>query len=243
MVYAAKLVCQSVAIWSYAMSAQAPSSSKAVSEDKVLDENWLKNTGVRRFPMIVCGIGIFEASVYIFLMSKASASSFAGNVAIKQLSVLKPWHIGISILAVSGLAFRRWSYHTLDRFFTYQLTIRPGHRLIGHGPYKYIRHPSYTGTIINGACVYGLLWYEGLYEVMASFLSKGISWVLSRDVVIPNEILGVPGGVLVTAFYTYLMVKLTMSRVRKEEAMLKDHFGKEWDLFSSKRWCFFPFIY
>ncbi|KAI8346950.1 hypothetical protein B0O80DRAFT_503072 [Mortierella sp. GBAus27b] len=246
MVFIAKSVCLGVTIWSYGMSAQAPQSSETVSEakdDKVVGEKWLQNAGVRRFPLVMSVIGLFETSVYIFLMSKASTPYFADNAAVQQLVVLKPWQVGFTVLAVAGTALRRWSYYALDRFFTYELAIRPGHRLISHGPYRFIRHPGYTGTTINGVCVYGLLWHEGLYDVLVSALSKGISWVLNKDVVVPTKILGIPGGILVTALYAYLMTKLHVARVRTEEAMLRAHFGEEWDLYAQSRWCFFPLVY
>lgn len=42
---------------------------------------------------------------------------------------------------------------TLKRFFTVDLAIQPGHRLIRHGPYRMVRHPSYTGALL---CFSGL---------------------------------------------------------------------------------------
>lgn len=68
--------------------------------------------------MVMSAIGVLETSAYIFLMSKAGTPRFSDNAAIQQLAVLKPWQIGFSILAASGLVLRRWSYSALDRFFT-----------------------------------------------------------------------------------------------------------------------------
>ncbi|WP_232821638.1 methyltransferase family protein [Acidithiobacillus ferrivorans] len=42
---------------------------------------------------------------------------------------------------------------TLKRYFTVDLAIQPGHRLIRHGPYRMVRHPSYTGALL---CFSGL---------------------------------------------------------------------------------------
>jgi len=47
-------------------------------------------------------------------------------------------------------------YKTLGHLFTFEITIRPKHELITHGPYAHVRHPSYTGvylTLIGSTCV------------------------------------------------------------------------------------------
>ncbi len=36
----------------------------------------------------------------------------------------------------------------LGRFYTVEVTIAPGHRLIDSGPYRYIRHPAYAGALL-----------------------------------------------------------------------------------------------
>ena len=49
---------------------------------------------------------------------------------------------------LAGLAFRFYAMATLGKFFTYNVAIQSGQTLIEDGPYRYIRHPSYTGAII-----------------------------------------------------------------------------------------------
>jgi protein-S-isoprenylcysteine O-methyltransferase Ste14 len=68
------------------------------------------------------------------------------------------------VLMVAGIALRAWSILTLGRFFQYQIRIQSGHTVVTGGPYRYVRHPSYTGIILAVAGyalatddVYGLL--------------------------------------------------------------------------------------
>jgi protein-S-isoprenylcysteine O-methyltransferase len=49
---------------------------------------------------------------------------------------------------VSGQAFRWYSIIYLGRFFTANVAIADDHRLIDSGPYRLIRHPSYTGNLM-----------------------------------------------------------------------------------------------
>jgi len=52
------------------------------------------------------------------------------------------------VLIVAGIALRAWSILTLGRFFQYWIKIQPGHRVVTGGPYRYVRHPSYTGIAL-----------------------------------------------------------------------------------------------
>ena len=54
---------------------------------------------------------------------------------------------GIVIFA-AGLAIRWYSIAHLGRFFTVNVAIAPDHRLIDTGPYRHVRHPSYTGALM-----------------------------------------------------------------------------------------------
>jgi protein-S-isoprenylcysteine O-methyltransferase Ste14 len=49
------------------------------------------------------------------------------------------------VLIVAGVGLRAWSIRTLGRFFQYFIKVQPGHRVVTGGPYRYVRHPSYTG--------------------------------------------------------------------------------------------------
>jgi protein-S-isoprenylcysteine O-methyltransferase Ste14 len=49
------------------------------------------------------------------------------------------------VLAAAGIGLRAWSIVTLGRFFQYRIRIQPGHQVVTSGPYRYVRHPSYTG--------------------------------------------------------------------------------------------------
>lgn len=51
-------------------------------------------------------------------------------------------------LFVAGLALRWYSIVVLGRFFTVNVAIAADHRLIDTGPYRFVRHPSYTGALM-----------------------------------------------------------------------------------------------
>jgi len=55
--------------------------------------------------------------------------------------------IGVG-LCVAGLAFRWYAIMHLGRFFTANVAIAADHRVVDTGPYRWLRHPSYTGSLI-----------------------------------------------------------------------------------------------
>jgi protein-S-isoprenylcysteine O-methyltransferase len=55
--------------------------------------------------------------------------------------------IGISVF-IAGIALRWYSIAILGRFFTVNVAIAADHRLIEEGPYRLVRHPSYTGSLL-----------------------------------------------------------------------------------------------
>jgi protein-S-isoprenylcysteine O-methyltransferase len=51
-------------------------------------------------------------------------------------------------LFAAGVVFRWVSIVHLGRFFTPNVTIFKEHRLMDTGPYRFIRHPTYTGALV-----------------------------------------------------------------------------------------------
>ena len=53
------------------------------------------------------------------------------------------------VLIVLGIAIRLIAIRTLGKFFTVNLNLAEDHLLIKNGLYKYIRHPSYSGSLLS----------------------------------------------------------------------------------------------
>ncbi|KZT18735.1 ICMT-domain-containing protein [Neolentinus lepideus HHB14362 ss-1] len=124
--------------------------------------------------------------------------------------------LGVSLM-VFGCFVRRWCFRTLGRFFTFEVSMSPCHRLVTDGPYAYVRHPSYTGIflVLAGATI-----------VMCSHNS----WfrqcgVLER------------GGAPVLAAWMALCLWSTNClrlRLKVEDEELKIRFGKFWEDYAAR---------
>jgi len=53
------------------------------------------------------------------------------------------------ILMLLGLVLRWTAILTLRKYFTVDVSILPGHQIVKKGIYKYIRHPSYAGSLVS----------------------------------------------------------------------------------------------
>jgi protein-S-isoprenylcysteine O-methyltransferase Ste14 len=52
-------------------------------------------------------------------------------------------------LMLLGIAFRWYSAAVLGKYFTFDIAIQSGQVLVEVGPYRYIRHPSYSGALLT----------------------------------------------------------------------------------------------
>ena len=55
--------------------------------------------------------------------------------------------VGLALMAV-GIFIRHRAVLTLGRFFTVDVRVEPTQTVVDSGPYRWVRHPSYTGMIV-----------------------------------------------------------------------------------------------
>jgi protein-S-isoprenylcysteine O-methyltransferase Ste14 len=56
--------------------------------------------------------------------------------------------IGVMTLSLAGLCICLWARMVLGRNWSSTVVIKVGHELVQRGPYRYVRHPIYTGMIL-----------------------------------------------------------------------------------------------
>ena len=78
------------------------------------------------------------------------------------------------ILGASGFALRLWSLLLLRERFTRTLLVQSGHQIERSGPYRFIRHPGYLGSLL---CLNGISVASGnAFVVVASILATGAAY-------------------------------------------------------------------
>ncbi|KAI9057977.1 hypothetical protein FKP32DRAFT_1582569 [Trametes sanguinea] len=142
------------------------------------------------------------------------------------------------ILIAAGTLLRLTCYRALGPFFTFDLALLPKHHLITSGPYHYVRHPAYAGSLLILA---GL----GLADLSpGSWMAECIS---ARADVASMRSSSLIGGVSmlwawdVFAVWYAWWLTVGVRRARMEDAVLRQAFGKQWIEYANRvRWWFFP---
>jgi protein-S-isoprenylcysteine O-methyltransferase Ste14 len=86
------------------------------------------------------------------------ALSFVAGVALGELVARRagsalpgpgwwPVALGAAVFAC-GLGLRIWAVRELGRFFKLTVVVQPDHHVVATGPYRTVRHPSYTGLLM-----------------------------------------------------------------------------------------------
>jgi protein-S-isoprenylcysteine O-methyltransferase Ste14 len=94
---------------------------------------------------------------------------------------LRAWGVGVAtgaiqyvglFLALAGFILREWAVIRLGRYFSRTVEIETGHRLVTDGPYRWFRHPAYTGMLlIYGGLVLALGTWVGALAALALVLA------------------------------------------------------------------------
>ena len=114
--------------------------------------------GTRYFNFIAITVGITAAAI----LNGFSKFFFPGG---RTNTV---FFIGIAIMLI-GMALRVWSIFTLGKAFRTTIETDKDQRVVSNGPYKLIRHPSYSGWLLI-CCSYGIAIQNWLSLLVAVIL-------------------------------------------------------------------------
>ena len=57
------------------------------------------------------------------------------------------WQLG-ALMVVGGTLLRGWAIAVLGRYFSARVELQDEHHLVRKGPYRWLRHPSYSGAVL-----------------------------------------------------------------------------------------------
>lgn len=139
----------------------------------------------------------------------------------------RAWLAGCALLACGGI-IRLVCYHTLGKFFTWQLAVKKDHALITHGPYSIVRHPSYLGSLMLGIgtvlCQFG----------PGSWYHECIGW----------DNWGSKVWTAAWGGWSLILAGMLAARVPLEDEVLHREFGAEWEAYATRtRYKLIPYIY
>lgn len=92
---------------------------------------------------------------------------------------------GLAIFA-AGVGLRWYAMAHLGRFFTFDVAVADDHRIVDTGPYRRVRHPAYTGSLLSFV---GLGLCGGGNAIALPVLLLPIAWAFMHRIRIEEEAL------------------------------------------------------
>ena len=117
-------------------------------------------------------LSLIVALWWIGIALDFSLSLFLPQAAISWRRTLL-FTAGICLMLL-GVALRWYSVSVLGKYFTFDVAIHSGQVLVEVGPYRYIRHPSYSGALLS-LLGFGLA-LENWAGLAASLLCLGFAY-------------------------------------------------------------------
>jgi protein-S-isoprenylcysteine O-methyltransferase Ste14 len=90
--------------------------------------------GQDRFTRLLIAVSL-GATIALVLLARAAAPALGARIA------------GVAVMWL-GLALRAWAIVTLGRSFRTTVEVDADQAVVSSGPYKWVRHPSYTGLLL-----------------------------------------------------------------------------------------------
>jgi len=85
-------------------------------------------------------VGIIISIIIVIIFTRTGFANIAA---------LPSWVFTLGIIfMILGIIIRQWSIAVLGRFFSPKIGVQKDQKVVDNGPYKLIRHPSYTGHLL-----------------------------------------------------------------------------------------------
>ncbi len=112
-----------------------------------------------------------KGSYRIVIVASYAALIIAFTIRSHEIGIISGslQYMGL-ILLTAGILFREWSIWVLGKYFTVRVQISENAKLVTEGPYKYIRHPAYTG---------GFLVFTGIPLAIGTWLGALVAIIVS----------------------------------------------------------------
>ena len=97
-----------------------------------------RDQGTLWLNFIILAVAVTAAGLFTGALKNDSAWQF-GNLELAATGLILMW---------TGLVIRIWAIIVLGRSFRMTVEVDAGQRLTDRGPYRWVRHPSYSGILL-----------------------------------------------------------------------------------------------
>jgi protein-S-isoprenylcysteine O-methyltransferase Ste14 len=85
------------------------------------------------------------------------------------------FYLGIGLM-IAGILLRQWSIVVLGRYFSRTVGVQEGQTVVDRGPYRLVRHPAYTGSLLTMVGLGFVLQSWGAVLVLIAFFGVAFGY-------------------------------------------------------------------
>jgi protein-S-isoprenylcysteine O-methyltransferase Ste14 len=90
--------------------------------------------------VVIASVAVGVGAAFVLASDVPGAATSPGRWPVFVVGLVLMW---------AGIVIRQWAVTLLGRFFTVDIRVQSGQPVVDRGPYRWVRHPSYSGMIIT----------------------------------------------------------------------------------------------
>ena len=114
---------------------------------------------------LLISLSMFLSLIIAFLFAASGIASLPSGA----------FYLGIGLM-IAGILLRQWSIAVLGRYFSRTVGVQEGQAVVDRGPYRLVRHPAYTGSLLTMVGLGFVLQSWGAVLVLIAFFGVAFGY-------------------------------------------------------------------
>jgi protein-S-isoprenylcysteine O-methyltransferase Ste14 len=132
-----------------------------------------------RSSRLLISLSMFLSLMIAFLFAASGIASLPSGA----------FYLGIGLM-IAGILLRQWSIAVLGRYFSRTVGVQEGQAVVDRGPYRLVRHPAYTGSLLTMVGLGFVLQSWGAVLVLIAFFGAAFGYRIHVEEVVLTSKLG-----------------------------------------------------
>jgi protein-S-isoprenylcysteine O-methyltransferase Ste14 len=132
-----------------------------------------------RSSRLLISLSMFLSLMIAFLFAASGIASLPSGA----------FYLGIGLM-IAGILIRQWSIAVLGRYFSRTVGVQEGQAVVDRGPYRLVRHPAYTGSLLTMVGLGFVLQSWGAVLVLIAFFGVAFGYRIHVEEAVLTSKLG-----------------------------------------------------
>ena len=128
---------------------------------------------------LLISLSMFLSLIIAFLFAASGITSLPSGA----------FYLGIGLM-IAGILLRQWSIAVLGRYFSRTVGVQEGQAVVDRGPYRLVRHPAYTGSLLTMVGLGFVLQSWGAVLVLIAFFGAAFGYRIHVEEAVLTSKLG-----------------------------------------------------